>query len=255
MTLTNARYGWRPQQPDHRDFLFDAAPHAIGPLPAKVDPITDGVPIYDQGQLGSCTGNGIARVLEYRQAQQFEGAVTPSRLFVYYEERVIEGTVGQDAGAEIRDGIKVVASKGAPPETDWPYDISQFAVQPPAPAYAEALKHEAIRYEAIRNGPGAPFRTALAAGIPIVFGFSVPTSFEDGSWNPATDILPLPGPNDGFVGGHCVVASGYDFTGPEPFWWCDNSWGPGWGASGRFRMHYRYFDQLATDHWVIQSVS
>ena len=162
-----AGFGWRPQQPDARDLIFDPTVHvpATG-VPAKVDPFTIDVPIYDQGQLGSCTGNGIARALEYRQEHQFEGAVTPSRLFIYYEERVIEGTVSQDSGAEIRDGIKVVASKGAPPETDWPYDVSQFAVQPPAQAYADAVKHEAIQYHRVLNGPGMPFRTALAAGRP-----------------------------------------------------------------------------------------
>jgi C1A family cysteine protease len=52
---------------------------------------------------------------------------TPSRLFIYYNERVMEHTVSQDAGAQIRDGIKSVNHIGACPETDWPYVIANFA--------------------------------------------------------------------------------------------------------------------------------
>jgi C1A family cysteine protease len=104
-------------------------------------------------------------------------------------------------------------------------------------------------------------RTALASGLGIIAGFSVPTSFIDGSWNPATEVLPLPGPNDGFVGGHCICITGYDFTRadfPEPFFWVDNSWGTNWGVGGRFRMAWDWFDPgrgLASDMWVIQAAT
>ncbi len=70
--------------------------------------------VYDQGQLGSCTGNGIAGAIEFDQKKQGTAEYTPSRLFIYYNERVIEGTVNQDAGAQIRDGIKAVVKLGAP---------------------------------------------------------------------------------------------------------------------------------------------
>src|SRR5204863_65916 len=89
-------------------------------LPPSVDLRSECAPIYDQGQLGSCTGNGIAGAIEFDQRKQGTRAFTPSRLFIYYNERVIEGTVKQDAGAQIRDGIKSVGTLGAPPETDWP---------------------------------------------------------------------------------------------------------------------------------------
>ena len=255
-------YGWCPQTPDHRDLVFNLDERILKAhqLPKTIAPLTTPIAAYNQGELGSCTGNGVARVLEYQEYKQGEGSATPSRLFIYYNERVIEGTVSQDAGAQIRDGIKVIASQGAPPETLWPYSDQNpgpFQQKPPASVYETAKEHEAIRYQAVTFGAGAPFRTAIASGLPVVFGFSVPASFEDGSWDPATQVLPLPGPDEQFIGGHCVVADGYDFSCrdfPGPFWWCANSWGADWGDNGWFRMSHSYFTALASDFWVISKV-
>jgi hypothetical protein len=79
-----------------------------------------GPPAYDQGQLGSCTGNAIAGAIEFERMKQGLSDFEPSRLFIYYNERVMEGTVGSDSGAQIRDGIKSDSKLGAPPESDWP---------------------------------------------------------------------------------------------------------------------------------------
>jgi C1A family cysteine protease len=233
-------------------------------VPGKVDLSPHMPPIYDQGQLGSCTGNGIARVLEYQSIREGEPTVTPSRLFIYYNERVIEGTVNQDAGAAIRDGIKVVASEGAPPESEWPYSDANpgpFDQKPPPNVYLDATEHEALVYQRIvLGGPGAPLRSALAAGLPIVFGFSVPAYFEDGTWDPTKEPLRVPGPNDHFIGGHCVVISGYDFTCTrfsDLAFQCENSWGASWGMNGRFWVDAHWFDAnagLASDFWVISKV-
>jgi C1A family cysteine protease len=265
-TRKTARYGWRPDLPDPRDRIFNLEEKVMlaTAVPGKADLSPQMPPIYDQGQLGSCTGNGVARCLEYEAMRQGQPTVTPSRLFIYYNERAIEGTVNQDSGAQIRDGIKVVAKQGAPPESEWPYSDANpgpFQHKPPPQVYVDATKHEALVYKrVVLGGPGAPLRSALAAGYPVVFGFSVPASFEDGSWDPTKDPLPVPGPNDQFIGGHCVVLSGYDFTRSRFSDWafqCENSWGPNWGMNGRFWMNAHWFDAnagLASDFWVIQKV-
>jgi C1A family cysteine protease len=259
-------YGWHPDLPDPRDRIYNLEEEVklASALPSKVDLSAKMPPIYNQLQLGSCTGNGIARMLEYEAIAQGEAAVTPSRLFIYYNERVIEGTVSQDSGAQIRDGIKVVVKQGAPPEGEWPYsdaDPGPFQKPPPATVYTDATKHEALLYKRVLlSGPGAPLQSALAAGHPIVFGFTVPSYFEDGTWDAARQSLPVPSPNDKFIGGHCVVLSGYDFTRtrfPNPAYQVENSWGPGWGMNGRFWMDAGWFDphaRLANDFWVITRV-
>lgn len=255
-----ATYGWTPDLPDHRDRIFNLEERIEkgSALPQKVSLRSEEPPIYDQGQLGSCTGNAIGFAVEHQQLVQKETSGTPSRLFIYYEERVIEGTVSQDAGAQIRDGIKVVATKGAPLETDWAYDISKFDQRPPQQAYTDAVKHQALKYQSIVVGqPGAPMRTAIANHRPIVFGFSVPDTFEDPNWDPAKTPLSIPGPNNQIVGGHAVAVVGYDFSLSRfsvPVFEVRNSWGESWGDQGHFFMDYHWFDPyrgLASDLWVI----
>lgn len=208
-------------------------------------------PVYDQGQLGSCTGNAIAGALEYEEMIQGQGQVTPSRLFIYYEERVIEDSVEWDAGAEIRDGIKVVAKKGAPPEHVWPYDIDRFRDKPSVEAYNEALQHEAIEYA--RLSPNGSIRATLASGKPVVFGFTVYENFESDE-AARTGIIKMPALDEGVLGGHAVLAIGYDNH--RKLIECRNSWGPEWGDNGYFWLPFGYFttgqNSLASDIWVIK---
>src|SRR5262249_51216165 len=147
-------------------------------LPNKVDLRPQCPPVYDQGQLGSCTANAIGAALQFDQIKQGQQSFAPSRLFIYYNERVMEHTVNDDAGAMIRDGIKSVAKLGAPPEVpDWPYVISKFKTKPPAIAYTHALKYQAILYQRLVQNLDQ-LKGCLAAGFPFVFGIAVYESFE-----------------------------------------------------------------------------
>src|SRR5450432_2708498 len=114
-------YGWAPDFPDQRDHVYGAPLAKLGPLPAKADLTKLCPPVYDQGQIGSCTANAIAAALEFDRDKQKLADFMPSRLFIYYNERAMEKTTGSDAGAQIRDGIKSVGKQGVCPETEWPY--------------------------------------------------------------------------------------------------------------------------------------
>jgi len=152
-----------------RDYLLAVEPAKA--LPRTVSLRSKMPAVYDQGQLGSCTANSIGAILEFNELKQAEAdAATPSRLFIYYNERAMEGTISQDSGAEIRDGIKSVAQLGAPPETSWPYVITKFARKPPVRAYKTAMKHQAIRYARVAQTEMG-IQNVLAAGYPISFGF------------------------------------------------------------------------------------
>ena len=248
-----ARYGWAPDLPDHRDHMFAAAPPVVAALPPKVDLRPQCPPVVDQGNLGSCTANAIANA--HRFDQMKEGAAAsflPSRLFIYYNERSMEGTIKSDAGAQIRDGVKSIAQLGVCPETLWPYDPAKFARKPLVKSYTEALKHQALSYQRVVRDINQ-MKGCLAAGYPFVFGFTVYESFE--SDQVAKDgLMPMPKPREKCLGGHAVLAVGYDDATQRVT--VMNSWGDQWADKGFFYMPYDYIAsaKLADDFWTIRTV-
>ena len=120
-----ARYGWTPDLPDARDHLFSAPQITLAALPPSADLRSQCPPVYDQEQIGSCTANAIGGAFEFETTKQGLTDFMPSRLFIYYNERAMEGNTGIDSGAQIRDGVKSVATLGVCPETEWPYDGRQ----------------------------------------------------------------------------------------------------------------------------------
>ena len=247
-------YGWIPDQPDQRDHLYSAPPQYLTALPSSTDLRKKCPPVYDQGQLGSCTANAIAAAVEFDRMKQKLHDFVPSRLFIYYNERKIEGTVPTDSGAMIRDGIKSVAKQGVCFESgpqSWPYNIKNFAEEPPPPCYEAALKNQIVQYS--RLVPTlTQLKGCLAHGFPFVFGFTVYESFE-GADVAKTGIVPMPGA-DHAIGGHAVMAVGYDDS--QQRFIVRNSWGPAWGQQGYCLMPYAYLTDtnLADDFWTIRMV-
>jgi len=250
--------GCVPDLPDRRDFTFAAVKLAAVPtaLPKQIDLRPTCPPVYDQGNLGSCTGNALGANFDLVRRHQGKSFMTPSRLFIYYNERVLEGSVDSDSGANLRDGIKVVAKQGVPQETLWPYEVSRFTEQPTSAAYAAAELNQALVYERIAPaaiGDTADMRSCLAAGLPFVSGIVVYASFE-GQDASATGIIPMPDSDESPLGGHAITVVGYD---DDKKWFiCRNSWGIHWGDQGYFYLPYAYLtdDKLAFDAWVIRTV-
>src|SRR5256885_5510603 len=201
------RYGWIPDLPDHRDHLFSTPQPVLGELPPKVDLRPDcPKKLYDQGRLASRTANPIAAAFEFDLLKQALPDFMPSRLFIYYNERRIEGTINCDSGAMIRDGIKSVSKQGACTEDTWPYDIAKFADKPSKKSYTEALGNLAGSYQRVPQTLNQ-LRGCLAHGYPFVFGFRVYESF-DSAEVARTGVVPLPGPGETALGGHAVLAGG-----------------------------------------------
>jgi len=253
-----ARYGWVPDLPDHRDHLYAAPPPVLQALPPRMDLTGQCPPVYDQGQIGSCTANAIGAAIEFDRLKQKLPDFVPSRLFIYYNERAMEGTVNSDSGAQIRDGIKSVAQLGACPETTWPYDGSPFppnpklTQKPPQPCYTAALKDRAVQYQRVTQMLNQ-LKGCLASGYPFVFGFTVYESFESAAVA-QSGHAPMPAPGEGVVGGHAVLAVGYDDA--SQWFLVRNSWGTGWGLKGYFTLPYAYVidRHLASDFWTIRLV-
>lgn len=247
-------YGYRPDLPDFRDHYVanGSAFLAAMPdtLPATQDLSAQFSAIETQVRIGSCTAQAIVGVLEFLLIKLGLTYDELSRLFVYWNERNYEGTVNQDAGAFIRDGIKVAAALGVCRETLWPYDEDRYKERPPHAAFVDATRRRITEYARVPQDISS-MRTVLASGYPIIVGISIYDSFESDAVT-RTGIVPMPDASEQLLGGHAVVITGYDQQ--KKRFKLRNSWGPDWGDSGYFWLPYEYLENpnLASDLWVIR---
>jgi len=262
-----SRFGWVRDIPDPRDQTYSASLATLKNLPPSVDLRAAMPPVYNQGDIGSCTANAIGACVQHvRRRGAAMPDFPPSRLFIYYNEREIENSIPLDNGAQLRDGMKSLSKLGVCPEDYWPYDSqradplthlfpagARAVRRPDNSAYGMALQHIAISYWSIAQTL-SQLKSCLVEGFPFVFGFLVFESFYDANLAPKTRI-PLPSAMDVSMGGHAVVAVGYDDSRNEFI--VRNSWGDGVQDSGHFYMPYSYVTdiQLAADFWTLRAVS
>ena len=216
-------------------------------LPPIIDLRNKFPSIFDQGDLGSCTANALCGIVDYN-LHNFLG----SRLFLYYNERKLENHIFEDTGAFLHDGITCLEKYGICPETEWPYDVTKFAITPPDTCYQSALKNKAIDVTHIVNDMNS-MKTSLANGYPFVVGITIYSSFET-LYVAKTGLVPMPTRNDTVLGGHAVICVGYNDS--KQLWIMRNSWGTDWGDSGYFYLPYIYLldNSLSTDLWNIKKM-
>jgi len=261
-----ARYGWVPDLPDARDHLYGAPAIALAALPPSADLRPGCPPVYNQGRIGSCTANAIAGAFEFDLKKQGLVDFMPSRLFIYYNERDMEGHIQFDSGAQIRDGVKSVATLGVCSEDEWPYDDTpaasdggafpagaKEAEKPPAQCYQDALNNKVTTYSRVVRDLDQ-MRGCLASGSPFLFGFTVYESFESQAVA-HSGVAPMPQPGEQVLGGHAVLAVGYDDA--SQTFTVRNSWGPAWGQAGYFTLPYAYLTTrgLSSDFWTLRIVT
>ena len=254
MIRTSKYYGWNPSRPDWRDAKFAFRPKVCH-LADRVDLRGANMPpVYDQLAIGSCTSNAIAAAYDYTHASEGLRFINPSRLFIYANERIMEGTaLTNDSGAQIRDGVKCVSTMGVCPETEWPYIETKFSAAPPKECYESALKDLVLEYQsvgqleimAVMNQPQPK---------PVVIGFTAYEGFESADVA-RTGIVSMPLRNESVVGGHAVLVVGYDLNAAT--YLCRNSWSEDWAMGGYFTLPFNYVHNpdLASDFWLLSKVS
>ena len=245
------KFGWKRDLHDPRDFKFKiVAPHD---LPTLVDLRAQCPEVYNQGNLGSCTANALGGAFQFEQKKQGKPDFIPSRLFIYYNERVIEGTVNEDAGAMIRDGIKTMVAEGVCPETKWQYIENKFKDKPCDCCYKTALENQVQEYLRISPHTLYEVKHCLSDGYPVAFGFTIYESMMTGEVA-RTGFVPMPSANEAPIGGHAVLAVGYDDSKEALI--VRNSWGSEWGMGGYFYLPYWYITtpNAAADFWTIRLV-
>jgi C1A family cysteine protease len=247
---------WRRDTADARDFRLKALRSAVpgAPLPVVVDNSTWCSLPTDQGDLGSCTAHVVTSILEYND-RRFNVKPTKlrvSRLFQYYATRIIEGNINEDSGASMRNAIKSAAQFGCIKESRWWYDQTKYAVNPPKKIWADAATDKIAAYHRIDDGDLDTIKKTLAHGYLVAFGMTVFPHFCSIEVS-NTGIVPMPSPEEEYLGGHAVTLVGYDDT--TRMFKVRNSWGRDWGQKGYFYMPYDYVGHpdLCNDFWVIVS--
>jgi len=239
-------YGWHPDIPDARDFLYRAIEPVVR-VPPSVDLSRQCSAVEDQGALGSCTAQALAGNLEFLDNLADGIYVDTSRLFIYYNERALINAVEYDSGASLRDGIKTLKNDGACPEAQWPYVIARFRSKPSLACYNQAKNHRIESYHRISGL--SQMLTCLSDGYPFVFGFTVYESFETAAVA-RTGTANMPKKGERVLGGHAVMAAGFDRKSKR--FLVRNSWGVKWGKNGYFTMPFEYLEKLAADFWTIR---
>jgi len=245
------KFGWKRDLPDHRDFRFKIS--APKPVPAFVDLRALCPPVYNQGNIGSCTANALGAAFQYEEIKQGRDNFIPSRLFIYYNERAMEGSINEDAGAMIRTGIKTMVKDGVCPEINWQYVENKFKIKPCNCAYKIALDNQVLEYLRISPHTLQSVKECLADGYPIAFGFMIYESMMTQEVA-RTGYVPVPNASERPVGGHAVMAVGYDDS--KKALLVRNSWGNAWGIGGYFYLPYWYITTLnaSADYWTIRLV-
>ncbi|MCG6944820.1 MAG: cysteine protease [Deltaproteobacteria bacterium] len=289
-TIQKFGMGWLPDYPDFRDYTVEhnqvasrlkalgqkasvkamlskvgVAKRAKMSLPASVDLKEWCSPIENQGELGSCTAQAGVALVEYFERRAFGKHIDASRLFLYKATRNMLHLTG-DTGAFLRSTMGAMTLFGVPPEEHWPYDVDNFDQEPPAFCYAFAQSYQAISYYRL-DPPGTSkdallkqIKTNLAGGLPSMFGFTVYGSISQAS---TTGKIPYPTSGENILGGHAVVAVGYDDkmkiknTNPggaetTGALLIRNSWGTDWGSSGYGWLPYEFvLKGIAVDWWSL----
>lgn len=245
-------YGWK------HDTTYTEAPKktfavTATPSQSQLDLRSRCPPIFDQGQLGSCTSHGSLGAFQFLMMNgDLSKNVNLSRLWLYYQERVLEGTVADDAGAQIYSGVRVLQTLGCPQESLWPYDIELYSTRPSKMANRDAKNYLLVKASALHQNL-RDLKLSLIQRHPVVFGCLVFPSFEDPSVA-STGRVPLPDPSESCLGGHCMMLVGFDDSSQS--FLVRNSWGTAWGLGGYCWMPYAYLlnPQLSSDFWSYEQV-
>lgn len=238
--------GYRQDPPDARDFRIEAHLGALAssPPPPSASVKNPSVGPKDQGATISCAGQSTSQAVRLAYLRAGYQCPDLSALYAYYLGRSYEGEEHNDDGAVIRDVIKALQAFGEADESHWPFKPSKVNKQPSVGAYRDGYKRKGVRgYHRISQGDVDSVRRAIAAGYPVVGGWSLSQSFLD--WDGVKVITAQQAP---FVGGHAmpIVAYGADGT-----FELLNSWGSSWGRGG-YAMVDESFVAKGTDLWAVQ---
>ena len=244
--------GYRPETQQTSDKHYQVDRDRVGRLPKKIDLRPFMTAVENQGDSNSCTANAMAGAYEYLDNRLNSNAVDVSRLFIYYNARLLDGDVDKDQGTYLSSCITVLKKYGACSEETWPFQLGRIREQPHDRAYDEATRFQLEDAERVDVDLDA-MRSCLASGYPFAFGLVLFESFQMAG---EAGIVPMPDPeNERMDGGHAMLCVGYSDR--DRVFIVRNSWGSNWGDQGYCYIPYDYMTNSDLNHdcWMIRQVS
>ena len=242
LLMPNLPYKVKKDRVDWRDWPYKSTKQTLRESVSLKEWAT---PVKDQGALGACSGNAVASAYELLLNKQDPSQTRDlSRLFVYYNARLLENDVENDSGVYIKDAVKAVNKFGICLERTWPYVIENFAVTPSALAYHDAGYRNIKNYFRVSGLDDS--LDALNDNWPILFSLQVYRGFE--LMGKGSETIPTPEPGEEPYGGHAMVMVGYDLPGSKIL--CQNSFGVNWGIDGFCWMTFDYLTNQVMDSWI-----
>ena len=233
------KLGLRRSEVDHRDLKMCVPPNVVLPVKAEV-PLRA---IYNQQDINACSANVIAN--QILSLEGYKDYVMPSRLFQYYNSRLIDGTTTEDEGTTYRTAYKGLAKFGFCDENIWEYTKDNVFKQPAEEGYDKANKTLVQKYKSLVPSLYA-IKYAIAQGYPVAIGVMLHENFNNLDSN-----FVIPPPQSCAVGGHALLAISYNDT--TRLFKVVNSWGVEWGDKGCCYMRYEDMvnPNYVFEHWCI----
>lgn len=243
------KLGWK-SNPEHKKGLTQLVHHPAykaAPLPKEASLEALMPPVYDQGNIGSCTANAGCGAFDYKWKVQHGQFAFPSRLDLYQNELKHDGNFPKDEGSYTSTIAWVLTFTGVCREKTWPYIPSNLAATAPSCAAKERPTYRAMKYYDVDTKDGVSIKQAVAnAKLPVPFGAVVFKQIFDVSKQNPLIAMPKGVP----AGGHEMVIVGYDDA--RQCYRVRNSWGTSWGDGGYAWIPYAY---IHNPKWVEDAIA
>ena len=252
----NYSFGCDPDIEDQRDYRLKAVVDPV--LKESIDLSHDWgfEEIRDQGSLGACTAFATTDMVRFVRYKTKLSCWTPSQLFTYYATRKLRNSINEESGATAREALKSTIDYGVTKDNIWPYDINKFAEEPPKEAWDDALTHQSLSYFRL-DQTESDLLQCLSDGYPFTFGMKIYQSFIDYQKSIIFNVV-IPKPEVGkekYLGGHCMLATGYYKRGDEYIIIIRNSWGIKFGSRGYVHIPLSVMldPNLCFDFWTLRT--
>ena len=216
-------------------------------LPSHTDHREQLPPIRDQGSRGTCVAFAATALREF-----FEGVHSGfSENYLYWGCKQIDGIKNQ-SGTYIKCSVEWITGDVSPDHEDdagiclekyWPYEKQKGENEtngdPSNEARADAPRHRGKSFVGYLSSDVNGIKAALAGihdgegGSPLTFGIPVFNSWYRNPVTIQTGRIPMPLPNETWIGGHAMLLTGYVDDGRFPgggVFIFRNSWSERWAS-------------------------